>query len=352
MIQAPLPGEVPDSVNVPLPAGFERWRDLHFEGALEKVVVFLAIALFLYLLTRLARQAVRREIDDVNRRHVLQKWIGYLYVVLLFLVGLALFADSLVGLGTVLAVIVAGVAVALQDVLKSFVGWIYISSRAGVEVGSRVEVEGVLGDVIDVGVLKTTVLEVGNLVYGRQSTGRLATIPNYRLLSETVLISAADSPFVWNEMKLVVTYESDWQRAEEILREISTALHEEIAAELEVGFRRLERRFAFKYGTLTPIVYVTMEDHGVALTLRYMVHARRRRGSVDRVSRQVLQAFAQEPSVELAYPTHRVFRLGESAEGRGGAADMHRTDRAGDRRMEQGAEEGLPPPDLLEGGED
>jgi len=310
VIQSPplSPGDTP-RIDVPLPEGFERWRDLYIHTGLQTLIVFLGLAVLLYLLARLARRAIGENIQDVNRRHILKKWISYVYAVLLFLVAIALFADWLTGLGTILALLVAGVAVALQDVLKSFVGWLYLSSRSGIEIGSRIEVAGIVGDVIDIGVLKTTMLEVGGvLVYGRQSTGRLVTVPNFRMLSDAVLIAAASSPFVWQEVQITVTFESDWRRAEEILREIGLDIHAEVAPELEHGFRKLERRYAFKYGTLTPIVYVSIGPSGVELTLRFLVHVRRRRGALDRASRRILGALANEPLIRIAYTTYRVSR--------------------------------------------
>src|SRR5690606_32503875 len=131
--------------------------------------------------------------------------------------------------------------VALQDVLRSVVGWFYLSGRQGVEIGSRIEVGGIVGDVIDIGALKTTMIEVGGaLVFGRQSTGRLVTVPNYRMISEPVLIAPASSPFVWQEVKIAVTFDSDWRRLEVILNEIGEALYQDVAPQLEEGFRRLE----------------------------------------------------------------------------------------------------------------
>lgn len=323
---------------VPLPAEFERWRDVYLGDASQKLLVFLALAVLLYLVMRLLRTQVGDQIEEINRRHQVRKWLGYGYVALLAMLGLALFADALAGFGTVLALIIAGVAVALQDVLKSVVGWLYMSSRTGVKVGSRVEVQGVIGDVIDIGVLKTTMLEVGNLVYGRQSTGRLVSVPNSRMISEAVFVAAADNPFVWHEVRVRVSFESDWQRAEQILREAGEQLHAEIASELERGFRKMEQRFAFRYGTLTPIVYVSLSEFGAELTLRFLTHARRRRGTEDRVSRHILSAFACEPGIEFAYPTYRTYRRGESAPPP--TEESHAP-------MSDGAEEGLPPPDVL-----
>lgn len=341
MIQTSLP-QGPDSISVPLPDAFERWRDVYLHGGVQKAVVFIAIALLLYAVFRLVRGALSDHIDDVNRRHILRKWLGYAYFLLVLALGVAIFADFLRGLGTVIAVLLAGVAIALQDVLKSVVGWLYLSSRSGIDVGSRVEVDGKTGDVIDVGVLKTTMLEVGNLVYGMQATGRLVTIPNYQMLSEATVISGSVNPFVWQEVRVTITYESDWKRAEEILKAAGDELHAEIAPDLEQGFRRLERRYAFRYGTRTPIVYVTLGDSGVELTLRYMVHIRRRRGSEDRVSRLVLEALEREQEVVLAYPTYRMYRRGEPGRG------LPQQGPSGPRpHLSEGGEEGGPPPELV-----
>lgn len=312
MIQTPLPVADSLQIEVPLPGALERWRDLYLVSGAEKLLVFLVFAILFHLVARLAKRLVGEQIEDINRRHVLRKLITYVYVSLLGLVAIALFADWLTGLGTILALLVAGIAVALQDVLKSVVGWLYLSGRSGIDIGSRIEVGGIVGDVIDIGVLKTTMIEVGGeLVFGRQSTGRIVSIPNYRMLSDAVLIASVGAPFVWQEVQTTVTFESDWRRAEEIVRAIGEEIHAEVAPELARGFRQMEQRYAFKYGTVTPIVYVTLGESGVQLTLRFMVHTRRRRGAVDRASRRILAEFAREPEIRFAYQAYRIYRPDE-----------------------------------------
>ena len=324
MIQLTPPSS-PDTVtiHVPLPPTLEHWRDVYLQGLGIKAVVFVGFAILLYLLARVARQRANNHIEDINRRHRIRKWIGYAYTVLLVLTGIGLFSNGLARLGTILALVAAGIAVALQDVLKSVVGWLYISSRAGINVGDRVEVNGVVGDVIDIGVLKTTLLEVGNLVYGPQSTNRVVTVPNYYFLSSNAFSATAGNPFVWQEIKIVVTFESDWAKAEQILRGAADQHHSLIADDMQRGFRAIEQRYAFRSGKLTPIVYVALAEFGIDLTMRFLTHSRRRRDSVDTITRQVLTAFEREPGVELAYPTYRLFRLGEGVPGRVGAAAMH-----------------------------
>jgi small-conductance mechanosensitive channel len=315
MIQLPLPPADSGRIAVPLPLSWEHWRDAHLDDIGAKLLLFVALAAVLHFLAHLARRQIGEGIEDVNRRHSLRKWVNSGSFILLVLIAVALFADWLAGLGTIIALVVAGLAVALQDVLKSVVGWLYVSGRSGIRVGSRVEVSGVKGDVIDVGVLKTTLLEVGNLVFGSQSTGRVVTVPNSAMVSANVFLSSSFNPYVWQEVRFVVTFESDWERAETVLREAVEEHHAGIAEEVESGYRSMQQRYAFRTGKLTPIVYVSLAEYGVDLTARFLTHARRRRGSVDAVTRRVLRAFAHEPAIRIAYPTYRIYRAGEGEGG-------------------------------------
>lgn len=117
-MQLPVP-QGPDTLTVPLPAAFEQWRDFYLHGGFQKLVAFLVVAIVLLLIARLARRQVTANIEDVNRRHTLRKLIGYGTALLIFVFGIALFADFLTGFGTLFAVLLAGMAIALQDILRS-----------------------------------------------------------------------------------------------------------------------------------------------------------------------------------------------------------------------------------------
>lgn len=283
-------------------------------GSLEKLAIFLLIILALYGLTRLTRRGINRHIEEVNRRHQLRKVVNYGFWIALVIATISLFFERIdfADLGTVLALLGAAITIALADVVRSLAGWIYVSSRSGIEIGSRVEVEGIKGDVIDIGLLKTTLLEVGEpLVHALQSTGRLVTVPNSLFLNRSVFASATVNPLVWQEIQILVTFESDWSRAREVIVTVANELYEDLVPELQAAFRTLERRYAYRLGPTTPIVYTEIADSGVLLTVRYLTHVRKRRGTVDRMSTQILERFDREPEVEFAYPTYRVYRLGE-----------------------------------------
>lgn len=267
------------------------------------------------LVVRYARRWVDREIEEVNKRHRVRKAVGYAGTFLVLAFGLVLLLGQHADLTVLLGILAAGAAIALQDVAKSAIGWVYLTGRAGMGSGARVEVEGFEGEIIDVGFLKTTLLEVGNRVRGRQSSARLVTVPNSRFLNQVVHVFPDFSPYTWQEQSFLLTYESDWRRAADVLEEIGREAYEGAAGGASAAFSQLERRFAFKHGPLTPIVYLTVAESGVQLTLRYLSHIRRARGVADRVSRKMLAAVESEPRLDFAYPTWRVYRRGEAGPG-------------------------------------
>lgn len=293
------------------------WTSITGGGALEKLAIFLLLGLALYGLSRLIRRNIDAHIEDVNQRHQLRKVVTYTFWIALAVAGVTLFAENLAlaDIGTVLGLIAAAITIALADVVRSLAGWIYINSRRGVEIGSRVEVDGIIGDVIDIGLLKATLLEVGEpLVHAMQSTGRIVTVPNSVFLNRNVISSATVNPLVWQEIQLLVTFESDWKQAREIMRDVAMELYEEIVPDLRAGFKKLESEYAFRLGSTAPIVYTEIAESGVLLTIRNLTPVRRRRSMTDRISETILDRFEKEDAIDFAYPTYRIYKLGEAPE--------------------------------------
>ncbi len=294
-------------------------RDAALSVGWTGLLGWLGLAVVIVVAVRLVRRWIDREVEDVNRRHALRKAAGYTGGAVVLIAGLSLLVGRVGQLATILGLIGAGLAIALQDLGKSVAGWIFLTTRSGFGPGTRTEVDGIEGEVIDIGLLKTTVLEVGNRVHGRQSSGRLATVPNSRFLNESSFFSPSYSPYTWQELRFLLTYESDWRRAAELLEEIA---HEEGGADEEAvdrAFEELERRYAFKMGHRTPIVYVTAEDSGVQITLRHLSHVRERRGVRDRITRSMIDAVERDPNLSFAYPTTRFYRRGEGRDPDGGS---------------------------------
>ena len=271
----------------------------------------------------LAYQVLTRQISshvaDAEKRHLYRKRAGYVVALFVVLVLAVAFFEEIRRLGTVLGFLGAGLAIALREYVASFLAWFYIMGQRNITLGSRIEVAGVRGDVIDIGVLKLTLVEVRGEGLGEQSSGRLVTLPNFKVLTDPVYHFTLGSPYVWDEMEFSVTFESDWGKARELLERIGQEVFEPHREEIEAGFHQLEHDYAFRYGVTTPIVYTSVGSNGVQLKLRYLTHVRQRRNNRDQISRRVLELFAAE-GIEMAYTTTRTYRTEIDVERLGGGA--------------------------------
>ena len=158
------------------------------------------------------------------------------------------------------------------------------------------------------GLFKLTLVEVRGDGLGEQSSGRVVTVPNYKVLMEPVYLLSGGAPYVWDEMDFLVTHESDWERARDVIEQIGREVTAPQQAEVDSGFRRLGDRYAFRPGITTPIVYVSIAESGIDLKLRYLTHVRQRRTTRDQISRRVLRLLRTDSAIQLAYPTTRSFR--------------------------------------------
>ncbi len=271
-------------------------------------------ALFLILLGyagyRLLARRIGDQVADAEKRHRYRKRLRYTMGTIVLVVLIVLFIDKIRELGTLLGFAGAGIAIALREYLASVFAWFYLLTQGNIALGSRVEIGNVRGDVIDIGLFKLTLVEVRGDGVGEQSSGRLVTVPNYKVLVEPVFLFTVGTPYVWDEMDFLVTFESDWERARDIIEQVGREVTEPYQAEIDSGFRQLGERFAFRQGVTTPIVYSSIDSSagGVNLKLRYLTHVRQRRNRRDEISRRVLRLLRETRGIELAYPTSRVYR--------------------------------------------
>ncbi|HET6618051.1 MAG TPA: mechanosensitive ion channel family protein [Gemmatimonadota bacterium] len=278
------------------------------QGLPWRLIVVVLVLAAAYVLYRIVDKQIRGHVADPEKRLRYRKRVAYTVAIVILALLAVVFFERLRGIGTFVGFIGAGLAIALREYLAAFLAWFYIVGQRNVSLGSRIEVAGVRGDVIDIGVFKLTLVEVRGEGLGEQSSGRLVTIPNFKILTDPVFHFTAGSPFVWDEIEFTVTFESDWERARQIVQEVGNEIFEPHRHEVEAGFRQLESDYAFRYGVTTPIVYTSVAESGIRLRLRYLTHVRRRRDNRDVISRRVLRRFAAEANVELAYPTSRTYR--------------------------------------------
>ncbi|MBN3038422.1 MAG: mechanosensitive ion channel family protein [Candidatus Omnitrophica bacterium] len=271
-------------------------------------VQFFLFAVAIYLTGSLIVKIINRQTWDLRRRHTARKITLYSSGLLIIVFGIIFWLESIKSVAVVISIMGAGLVVALQDVIMCFAGWVLIMLKHPFTVGDRIEIGTIKGDVIDVRMFQTALLEVGNWVDADQSTGRVVHIPNSSVFKEKVYNYTEGFRCIWNEIKIVVTFESNWKKAQEIILRHANPEMDKMTEKVQYSIRRMAEQYMIHYEKLTPIVYVKIADNGVALTLRYLTEVKERRTTEDRISKNVLDDFAAERDINFAYPTYRLVR--------------------------------------------
>lgn len=273
----------------------------------EKLVVSLIIIVLLWLFRRAILMLVWRRVEDVRQRYQWQKTTLYVTVVLGALAVGREWFEGFGSLATYLGLVSAGLAIALRDPLTNLAGWVFILWRRPFEVGDRIQIGDHAGDVIDVRIFAFTLLEIGRWVDADQSTGRMIHIPNGKVFTEVLANYTQGFAFIWNEIPVLVTFESNWRKAKEILHEIALRRAGPLSQTAAREVQEAARKFMIFYKKLTPTVYTSVRESGVLLTLRYLCDPRQRRASEQTIWEDILDAFAECPDVDFAYPTQRFY---------------------------------------------
>lgn len=274
-------------------------------GFVENAVATILAILALWILRRLTLKIVSRQTEDSRTRYTWSKATRYVvYVIGVLWIGRIWF-EGIASFATYLGLLSAGLAVALKDPIASVAGWVFIVGRRPFEVGDRIQIGEHAGDVIDQRIFQFTILEIGNWVDADQSTGRISHIPNGKVFTEDVANYTKAFTYIWDEINVLVTFESDWKRAKHILGDIMTR-QDDLQEGARQRLREASSKYMIFYNKLTPMVYTSVEASGIALHLRYLTEPRRRRTRKEDLWEEILDAFAVEPGIDFAYPTQRI----------------------------------------------
>ena len=275
----------------------------------DRLLNTILLVVVLLFLRWVSLRILRRGVTDPQGRYRWRKNISYATAILAILLVGRLWSSGLRQLGTFLGLVTAALAIALREPVTNLAGWLFILWRRPFRVGDRVQVSGVAGDVVDLRLFQFTVFEIGNWVGGDQPTGRIVHVPNAKVFSDTLANYSRPFPFIWNEVAVLITFESNWRKAKGLLSEI--AVRQSVSPDRthfhETGTYSIARL------TEEPQVITSVEDSGVLLTIRYACDPRRRRMTAQAVWEDVLSAFEAAGDIDLAYPTKRI--VGVKVEG-------------------------------------
>lgn len=271
----------------------------------QRLFSTIVIVAGLWLLQSVALAVMYRRASDPRVRYKWRKTITYL-ALLIGLVAIGhIWVERIEALATFLGLLTAGVAIALKDIIANLAGWAFIVWSRPFDVGDRVQVGSHAGDVIDLHLFQFTLNEIGNWVDADQSTGRIINVPNGKVLSEPIANYDKGFRYIWSEIPVTISADGNWKKAKQILEGIAARHAEQLNDQVEKELLEASRRYLIAYTKLTPIVYVRVAEHGIRLTLRYLIRSRFRRGSESAIWQDILDEFGREPDLRLSFPAAR-----------------------------------------------
>jgi len=274
-----------------------------------KLLASLVAATATYVVYRIVRDILRRRISDKAHFYTLRMLVRNAF----FFMGGVVVLIIWLGLGSsftmAMGILGAGIAFASQEVIGSFAGYLNIVTSSIYRIGDRVRIGDVVGDVMDITIMRTTVMEIGEWVRADQYTGRIVTVANHAVFAGPVYNYTQHWGYIWDEITLPFTYDSDWRLAGEIMlshgHEYTAALHEDAVQKLQ----EMMARYPLQQTQVEPTLYLAMTDNWVEITLRYVVQARDRRSVKAQLHRELLQHFEAEERIQVASATIEIVGL-------------------------------------------
>lgn len=285
-----------------------QWRTVvsrRARGEVFNVAFRLAALAFLFAIVAATamvwRKLAFRFAPDLHRRHQLMQLRRLALAVGVVIIVLFAMGGDLRVFATVMGFAAAGVALALQNVILSFAGYFYISGRFGIRVGDRVQLAGVTGDVLEIGLFKLAMMELTNETNGRQPTGRVVIFPNSIVFQPNgnFFNQLPGAHYLWNELRLTLAPDCDYRLAEQRVMEVVGAVFARFRDAVQRDYHNLESGLNLRFETPRPFSRLQLSDTGLEIAVRYPVPLQASALAVDEISRRLIDAINREPGLCL-----------------------------------------------------
>lgn len=295
-------------------SSFQSWIA---SASVERIVFVLLGLVVVFLISSFIKKGVNKSVTDTNSRYRIRKSVNFLSYILTVLVVLLVYGDKLGNVGVALGVAGAGIAFALQEVIVSFAGWLNIVLSGSPNVGDRVMVGNVRGDIVDIGIMTTTIMEMGDWVNGDLYNGRIVRVANSYVFKENIHNYSSEFPFLWDEITIPLRTESDHNLAREVFTKVLTDVCGDYAKASESKWNLLTNKFKVESAQVQPLISLQFDENWLTFTLRYVVDYKLRRSTKDKIYTRILDEISKHEHIRIATSTSEVTSIVKPAEDEG-----------------------------------
>ena len=267
----------------------ESVKHLLMDPTIARILTMLVGFVIVIIAVRVVQRAFGRYIQDTNTRYRTRKFTAFLGYIAAILIVTIVYSHKLSGLNVALGLIGAGIAFASQEIIISIAGWLAIAFSGFYKTGDRIKLAGVKGDVIDIGVLRTTLMEVGDWVNGDLYNGRVVRVANSYIFKEPVFNYSGDFPFLWDEITIPIKYGSDVNAAHELLKKCADELLGEYTQNALNAWKQIVKKYMIENAIVEPLVTLVADENWMTYTVRYVVDFKKRRSTKDQLFSRILE---------------------------------------------------------------
>lgn len=278
--------------------------DILFDPTIGKIISVFVLAIIIISISKIIQRNISKVVKDNSSKYKVRKFINFFGFILIILAASIIYSDKLGGLTVAFGVAGAGIAFALQEIIVSIAGWIAITFGKYYKVGDRILLGGVKGDVIDISVMRTTLMECGKWINGDLYNGRVVRIANSFLFKDPVFNYSGDFPFLWDEIVVPIKHGSDVKEVKAIFSDIAESIVGEYSKNANTAWIELVNKYMVENAQIKPLITVTFNENWINFTIRYVVDYKSRRGTKDQLFSKILEASKNSPDkIKIAYST-------------------------------------------------
>lgn len=276
------------------------------------VLKFGIVIIIVGLGIRLLRTYLKKNIANTAIRYKAQKGTEVFGYILLVVMAISYFSGAIKDFTIIIGITTAGLAFALQELILSIVGSVYIVMFKVFQPGDRIEINGIKGDVIDIDSMYTTMMEIGEWISGDNYSGRIVKLSNAFVFKGGIHNYSQDFPFIWDELNLPIRYGSDVDLAKSIVIEIATEELSEFTINSKAQWKAMVNKFYIEDAQVEPTLAISLTDNWVQFNLRYIVDFKKRRTVKHILSDRIRIAFEKtNGKVLLASTTIELIKIPE-----------------------------------------
>ena len=281
--------------------------DIYQNQIYFKIVLSLLLLGFVFSGYKITTEIIAKKvIKDRKTQFTINKGILIISGIIFLVLIIQIWIENTESLVISYGIIAAGLAIALQDLFRNFVGGIIIALTGVYKIGDRVEVEGAFGDVMDIGIMNTTMMEIKGWIEAEQPTGRLLLFPNAMVISGKIYNYTKDHNFIWDEIRIPLAYDGDWKAAINNFLDIVKTETQEMTVQAEMEIDRLGEKYYLPKKVTDPAVYLKLTDNWVELSIRYVADAKTRRILSDTINRKILDDITASKTYSIANETMEI----------------------------------------------